>query len=146
MGTVHPLGGREAVGLGEAVAAYLAALDYPESAGTRRVYGSKPRALVAEHGTATGISAWTPRRSPRGSAAPGAPGRRRRGTATGTLRGLLAFAEAQGWLADAAGLTRGIRRRKRAPDNSRALFRADVEQLLTREDIAIRERVLWRLL
>ncbi len=37
-------------------------------------------------------------------------------------------------------------RRQRAADRSRALSRADVERLLTREDIGIRERTLWRLL
>ncbi|HMH94172.1 MAG TPA: site-specific integrase [Streptosporangiaceae bacterium] len=147
MGTVHPLGGRQAAGLGEAVAAYLAALDHPESAGTRRVYGSTLRALAAEYGARTGISdldaaalsAWFSRTW--GGRAPATWNRNR-----DALRGLLAFAEAQGWLTDADALTRGIRRRKRAPDNSRALPRADVDQLLGREDIAIRERVLWRLL
>jgi len=33
-----------------------------------------------------------------------------------------------------------------ARDRSRALSRADVGQLLTREDIPIRERTLWRML
>jgi hypothetical protein len=33
----------------------------------------------------------------------------------------------------------GIKRRRRAPDRSRALNRADVEALLTRDDIALRE-------
>ena len=51
MGTVHALGtSRETATLGEAAAAYLAALDHPESAGTRRVYGSTVRALLAEFG------------------------------------------------------------------------------------------------
>jgi integrase len=39
-----------------------------------------------------------------------------------------------------------LRRRRPRPDRSRALSRGDVEQLLTREDIAIRERTLWRML
>lgn len=39
-----------------------------------------------------------------------------------------------------------LRRRRRAPDRSRALARAEVERLLAREDIALRERALWRLL
>ena len=43
-------------------------------------------------------------------------------------------------------MTAALRRRKRILDRSRALSRADVEQLLTRDDIAIRERTLWRLL
>ena len=39
-------------------------------------------------------------------------------------------------------LTRGNPR----PDRSRALSRADVEALLTREEISLRERTLWRML
>jgi integrase len=39
-----------------------------------------------------------------------------------------------------------LRRRRKAPDRSRALSRADVERLLTRDDTPIRERTLWRLL
>jgi integrase len=34
----------------------------------------------------------------------------------------------------------------RGPDRSRALSRAEVEQLLTRQDVSLRERVLWRML
>ncbi len=47
---------------------------------------------------------------------------------------------------NATDLTSALRRRQRAADRSRALSRADVERLLTREDIGIRERTLWRLL
>jgi integrase len=50
----------------------------------------------------------------------------------------------QGW--STADPSRRLRRRKLSPDRSRALSRADVEQLLTREDIALRERTLWRML
>ena len=50
----------------------------------------------------------------------------------------------QGWIA--ADPSRMLRRRRPRPDRSRALSRGDVEQLLTREDIAIRERTLWRML
>jgi integrase len=39
-----------------------------------------------------------------------------------------------------------IERRKPGQDRSRALSRAEVERLLTREDIGLRERTLWRLL
>ena len=148
MGTVHALGAsREAATLGGAVTAYLAVLDHPESAGTRRVYGSTLRALLAEFGGSTDIgglrpaalSAWFSRTW--GGQAPATWNRNR-----DALRGLLAHCEAHGWLSDAAALSRGIGRRRRAPDRSRALSRADVEALLTREDIALRERVLWRLL
>jgi integrase len=56
-------------------------------------------------------------------------------------RGLLAR---PGWLA--ADLTGLLRARKPRPDRSRALARADVEALLTRDGIPLRERTLWRLL
>ena len=39
-----------------------------------------------------------------------------------------------------------LARRKPCPDHARALSRAEVEQLLTREDISLRERTLWRML
>jgi integrase/recombinase XerC/integrase/recombinase XerD len=39
-----------------------------------------------------------------------------------------------------------LRRRRKAPDRSRALSRADIYRLLTRDDISIRERTLCRLL
>jgi integrase len=50
----------------------------------------------------------------------------------------------QGWLA--ADFTRILARRKLRPDRTRALSRAEIEALLTREDIGLRERTLWRML
>ena len=50
----------------------------------------------------------------------------------------------QGWAG--ADPTEPLRRRKVPADRSRALPRADVGQLLTREDISLRERTLWRML
>jgi len=50
----------------------------------------------------------------------------------------------QGWIgADPARL---LQRRKPRPDRSRALSRAEVERLHTREDAGLRERTLWRML
>jgi integrase len=37
-------------------------------------------------------------------------------------------------------------RRKPRPDRNRALSRSEVDQLLTRKDISLRERTLWRML
>jgi integrase len=37
-------------------------------------------------------------------------------------------------------------RRKPRPDRDRALSRSEVDQLLTRKDISLRERTLWRML
>jgi len=59
------------------------------------------------------------------------------------LRSACAYWAAQGWIT--TDPTTALRRR-RAPDRSRTLSRAEVERLLTREDIALRERMLWRML
>ena len=60
------------------------------------------------------------------------------------VRSAAAYWQRQGWLA--ADPSRLLVRRKPRPDRSRALSRAEVEQLLTREDIGLRERTLWRML
>ena len=61
------------------------------------------------------------------------------------IRSAQRYWQDQEWM-NATDLTSALRRRQRAADRSRALSRADVERLLTREDISIRERTLWRLL
>jgi len=123
MGTVQALRDHEHAALGGAVEAFLVTLDHPESWGTRRVYASTLRALRAEFGDATDTAALEPRQV----------------AAWFTRRW------GQGWM-NATDLTSALRRRQRASDRSRALSRADVDRLLTREDISIRERTLWRLL
>jgi site-specific recombinase XerC len=50
----------------------------------------------------------------------------------------------QGWIT--AEPSRTLKCRRPRPDRARALSRAEVEQLLTREDISLRERTLWRML
>ncbi|WP_198153059.1 site-specific integrase [Pseudofrankia sp. DC12] len=60
------------------------------------------------------------------------------------LRSAAGYWRDQGWIV--GDPTRAIRRRGRAPDRTRALSRATVEELLGREDIGLRERVLWRML
>ncbi len=60
------------------------------------------------------------------------------------VRSAAAYWQRQGWLA--ADPSRMLERRKPRPDRSRALSRAEVEQLLTRENIGLRERTLWRML
>jgi len=145
MGTVHALAGRETVTLDDAVSAYLATLAGPESAGTRRVYSGVLRALVAEYGADADPAALTARQVAEWFA--GRWGERKPSTwnvALDALRSACRYWRDQHWLADDP--TSLLRRRGRAPDRSRALSRADVEALLTREDISIRERTLWRLL
>ncbi|MFN2506614.1 MAG: tyrosine-type recombinase/integrase [Acidimicrobiales bacterium] len=50
----------------------------------------------------------------------------------------------QGWLD--ADPTQGLRRRRRPPDRTRALSRAEVESLLTRGEVGLRDKTLWRML
>ena len=78
---------------------------------------------------------------------PGLPGERSASTwnvALDAVRSATGYWRAQGWLADDPTVL--LRRRRKAPDRSRALARADVDRLLTRDDIGLRERVLWRIL
>ena len=145
MGTVHALGRREAVSLADAIAAYELTLSGPESAATLKSYRSALRPLIAEFGRDGDVSAldsgtvaeWFTSRW--GGASPGTWNVRRVG-----LRAACRYWADQGWIT--ADLTGRLKARKVAPDRSRALSRADVEQLLAREDIALRERVLWRML
>ena len=60
------------------------------------------------------------------------------------VRSAAAYWQRQGWIA--ADPSRMLERRKPRPDRARALFRADVEQLPTREGVGLRERTLWRML
>jgi len=137
---------RGPVTLSQAVTAYLTAPDGPESAATRRVYGGTYRALLAALGEDAAVSDLTPAglgewfASRWADATPATWNTNR-----GALRSLLRFCETQGWITSAADLTRGTGQRKRSPDRSRALSRADVEQLLARENVSPRERTFWRL-
>jgi integrase len=133
--------------LGRVVSAFLGTLDHPETAGTRRVYGNTCRALLAGLGEDTWLSDVTPASlgawfSARWAASKPATWEANRGA----LRSFLNYAEAQGWIASAADLIRGTGTRRLSPDRSRALSRAEVEQLLTREDAGLRERTMWRML
>lgn len=60
------------------------------------------------------------------------------------VRSAAAYWQRHGWLA--ADFSRMLARRKPRPDRSRALSRAEVDQMLTRKDISLRERTLWRML
>ena len=132
--------------LGRAVDAYLATLRGAEQASTRRTYGRVLRRVAAEFGgDVTARTRSAPSGSPRGSARSGRAGRRRRGTSRWTPSG--PPRRTGSGRAGSPPTSRGCsQRRKPRPDRSRALSRAEVEQLLTREDIGLRERVLWRML
>jgi integrase/recombinase XerC/integrase/recombinase XerD len=60
------------------------------------------------------------------------------------LRSAIGYWRDQDWLA--SDPTRPLRRRGRAPDRTKAMSKADIETLLTRDDLALRERTLWRML
>ena len=60
------------------------------------------------------------------------------------VRSAAAYWQRQGWLA--ADFSRMLVRRKQRPDRGRALSHSEVDQLLTRKDVSLRERTLWRML
>src|SRR6266699_1884627 len=145
MGTVHALAARDCVTLDDAIAAYLATLAGRESAGTRRVYAGPLRALAAGFGAGTDVAAigelelagwFTARWGPKAPST--------WNVALDALRSASSYWQDQGWITSDPAIR--LRRRRRAPDRSRALCRANVEALLTRPDISLRERTLWRLL
>jgi integrase/recombinase XerC/integrase/recombinase XerD len=144
MATIHRIAATPGVTLGHAADAYLATLSGAEQASTRRTYGRILRWVVTEFGAA---------------AAPDIDARRFAGWFTAqwgerspstwnvsldAVRSAAAYWLAQGWIT--ADPSRMLTRRKPRPDRARALSRAEVDRLLTREDIGLRERTLWRML
>jgi len=135
--------------VGAAIGAYLATLNHPETAGTRRVYDStlrqlrthlgddRPVAVLDEPDTATHLAGWFTGRW--GTRAPATFNRN-----LDALRSAIGYWRDQEWIT--LDPTRPLRRRNRAPDRTKALSKADIEQLLTREDHALREKTLWRML
>ena len=146
MGTVTRLAtASESMTLRQAVTAYLATLAGDEQRGTKLVYGRVLRRAEREFGSGTalaGIGADAFAGWFTGQWADRAPA-----TWNGALDAIRAAARYwadQGWITtDPSHL---LRRRRPRPDRSRALSRAEVGELLTREGISLRERTLWRLL
>jgi integrase/recombinase XerC/integrase/recombinase XerD len=149
MGTVHRLDTSQAQPtLAAATAAFL---DTLESPGTRRSYAGTMRALaghldpttplstLAGPATAERIAAWF---TGRWGAAAAATFNRN----LDALRSAIGYWHEQGWLDPSVDPTRGVRRRRRAPDRTRSLFRAEIDALLVRDDVGLRERALWRTL
>src|SRR5260370_13892710 len=142
MGTVHPLSAsHQAVPLGHAAAAYLATLDHPESAGTRRVYASTLHALRAEFGRDSdvavlrgdAVAGWFTGKW--GQSAPATWNRNR-----DALRSFGRYCRDQGWTA--GDLAESLSRRQRAPDHSRARARRGPRRLLPRYDARRRGKAL----
>lgn len=125
----------------EAAEAFLAR-PMPET--TRRSYAQTMGRLVAGHGElavsaldgvmvdALAAAAW-------GSCAPATWNRH-----VATLRSFAAFARRRGWLAsDPAG---GLERRTEPADRTKAIAASSLERLFRRQDVALRDKCLWRLL
>ena len=145
MGSVHRLAAADGdITLGRAVEAYLATLSGSEQASTRRTYGRILRRIVTEFGSdaapdidAERFAGWFGARW--GDRAPSTWN-----VCLDAIRSAAAYWQRQGWIT--ADPSRMLVRRKPRPDRVRALSRAEVEQLLTRADIGLRERTLWRML
>ncbi len=131
------------VTLGAAVDAYLATMNHPEKLGTRRTYAAALHPLAGEFGgelaalDPIAVAEWF--RARWGTVAPATWNIRR-----SALRCAASWWQEQGWLTTDPFAS--IERRRPAQDRDRALSHAEVEQLLTREDLGLRERTLWRLL
>ena len=146
MGTVRrltPAAGD--VALGQAAEAYLVTLGGAEQASTRRTYGRILRRVVAEFGAETAPDEVDAERFAEWFGSQWA------GRAPSTwnvsldaIRSAAAYWQRQGWLA--ADFSRMLVRRRPRLDRGRALSRSEVDQLLTRKDISLRERTLWRML
>jgi integrase len=146
MGTVHRFAAAAGdITLGRAVDAYLATLSGAEQASTHRAYGRVLRWIVTEFGSDTAPDAIDAERfagwfgARWGDRAPSTWN-----VSLDAVRSAAAYWLRHGWIS--ADLSRMLQRRKPRPDRSRALTVAEVEQLLTREDIGLRERTLWRML
>jgi integrase/recombinase XerC/integrase/recombinase XerD len=146
-GTIHQLHPDSAeVTISTAVDCFLAEVHSP---GTRRAYASTLRALIAEMGDteplavldgpagARRLTEWFHARWD--SSTPATFNRN-----LDAVKSAVGYWRRQTWLHSDA--TRAVLRRRRAPDRSRALSRAEIERLLTRGDIALREKTLWRML
>jgi integrase/recombinase XerC/integrase/recombinase XerD len=146
MGTVRRLAlAAGDVALGQAVEAYLGTLSGAEQASTRRTYGRILRRVVAEFGAETAPDQVDAERFAEWFGSQWAD----RAPSTWNVsldaaRSAEAYWQRQSWLA--ADFSRLLVRRKPRPDRGRALSRGEVDQLLTRKDISLRERTLWRLL
>ncbi len=150
MATVRPLREPAQRSLSDAIATYLAVgLAGREHDGTRRVYGGVLRRLAARFGEdspvagldADAVAAWFI--SEWGERSPATWN-----VSLDVIRAAGLYWREQGWTSPdpSNDPSARLRRRRTAPDRSRALSRAEVGRLLTDERYPLRERLLWRLL
>lgn len=129
--------------LGHAVAAFLARADLATQ--SRRSYAQTLNRVVAELGDDSPLEAldsdqlsgaiagaW-------GACAPATSNRH-----VATARSFVAFCQRHAWLPD--GFVVGVERRREPADRTRAIPYSQLERLWRREDVAVREKALWRLL
>ncbi|WP_063793207.1 site-specific integrase [Frankia sp. R43] len=138
-----------ALTVGEGIALFLGTLDHSGNVGTRRVYAltlrqlrdylgaGAPLAVLDEPGAASALAVWFTGRW--GQRAPATFNRN-----LDTLRSAAGYWRDQGWIVTEP--TAEVRRRGRAPAQTRTLSRAAVAELVTRENVDLRERVLWWML
>jgi integrase len=130
--------------LDQAADAYLDTLRGAEHASTLRTYGRVLRWIMTEFGRDAApdidperFAAWfTARWADRSPST--------WNVSLDAIRSAAAWWMQQSWIT--ADPSRMLKRRRPRPDRGRALSRVEVEQLLTREDISLRERTLWRML
>jgi integrase len=149
MGTVHRLDtGHAGATLAAATAAFLDVLEAP---GTRRNYAGTLHALADHLGAATAVAVLAEPATSERVAAWFTSQWGGRAAATfnrnlDALRSATRYWQEQGWLDPHVNPTRPLRRRRRAPDRTRALARAEIQALLARKNVGVREKTLWRLL
>ena len=143
MGTLHRLPAGHQATLGEATSAYLATLAGAEQANTRRAYSGVLRRLGREFGTDSPVDGIEPEALAEWFTATW--GERSPSTwnvSLDAIRSAVSYWVDQGWATDE---TRLLRRRKPRPDRDRALSREQVDELLIRASVPLRDRLFWRL-
>jgi integrase len=151
MTTVHQLPTpTEAVTLQAAAAAFLDTFSRPEQAGTHRTYaavlthllraplpGTDPVGMLDHPALAAQLADWFAQRW-------GAAGAATWNRNLACLRSACAYWRSQHWLT--TDPTAGLARAKLPPARTRARSRTAIADLLTRPDLALRQRTLWALL
>ena len=147
MGTITKLStGREGIPPGAAVSAYLATFP-EEKASTRRAYRLVLERFAERFADADDVAAigaaeifeWFTGQWGQSSPA-------RWNACRAALQSAYGYWGRQEWVPDARAPLARLDRRKPPREKDRALTRAEVEQLLTRKDVGLRERVLWTML